>query len=209
VSPSPPRIPYSATNSPPHQLSIRTIAETQPAERFVPEIDHFLDDASSARLPYSPARRKLCNAASDYRTLRQINTVPSDEELPYSPTNQRVLRVGLRPRRVGRARITCKYCNLAGIGSPRHNTVLSGKGYRTPPQGIPYSSTRNTVPSGKGYRTLRQVLPYPAAKHTVLSRELRPIFTCKSRQSVLRRVRTVCSCILIMFFMLFKEKDIR
>jgi hypothetical protein len=209
VSPSPPRIPYSATNSPPHELSIRTIAETQPAERFVPEIDHFLDDGSSARLPYSPARRNLRNAASEYRTLRQINTVPSDKELPYSPTNQRVLRVGLRPRRVGRARITCKYCDFAEIGSPRHNTVLSGKLYRTPPQVLPYPPTRDTVLSDKFYRTLPRVIPYSAAKHTVLSRKLRSIFTCKSGQRILRRVRTVCSCILLMSFMLFKEKDIR
>ncbi len=209
MSPSPPRILYSATNSPPHQPSIRTMAETRLAERFVPEIDHFLDDGPSARLPYSPARRKLQNTASEYRTLRQTNTVPSGKKLPYSPTNLSILQVSLRPRRVGRTKIPCKYCDFAGIGPRRHNTVLCRKLYRTPPQGIPYPPARDTVLSHKFYRTLPQVLPYSTAKHTVLSRKRRSMFTCKLGQRILRRVRAACSCILLMFFMLFKEKDIR
>jgi hypothetical protein len=112
---------------------------------IIPEIGHFLAKYSSARLPYHPVRNQRQNLGLEYRTLRQINTVPSSKKLPYSPTNQGVLQAGLRRRRVGRQRITCKSGIFAEIGPPRHNTVLSNKLYRTPPQAIPYPPARDTV----------------------------------------------------------------
>jgi hypothetical protein len=51
------------------------------------QIGHFLAKQSSGGLPYSPARNLSQNLGLKYRTLRQINTVPSGKKLPYSPTN--------------------------------------------------------------------------------------------------------------------------
>jgi hypothetical protein len=137
---------------------------------FVPEIGHFLAKYSSARLPYPPARNKLQNLELEYRTLRQINTVLSNKKLPYSPTNQRVLRASLRPDESIGQELPANPPFLLRLVlhgtipySPTSFTVLSHKEYRTLQQGIPYSPTSFTVLSDKLYRTPQQNIPYSPA----------------------------------------------
>jgi hypothetical protein len=85
VCPSARRIPYSPTNVQPHQPSVKTTAETWPAQRL-----------SRKSAIFSPSIRQ-----GDYRILPQetscsisgLNTVLSDKSIPYPPArNYRTLR---------------------------------------------------------------------------------------------------------------------
>src|SRR5215218_7170851 len=82
VCPPARRIPYSPTNAQPHQLSVKTPAETSLAQRLSWKLAIF-----------SPSTRQR-----DYRTLPQetsrrtsgLNTVLSDKSIPYSAAKHTV-----------------------------------------------------------------------------------------------------------------------
>jgi hypothetical protein len=154
VRPSARRIPYSPTNAHPYQLSIKTTAETWPAERL-----------SWKWAIFSPGTRQ-CN----YRTLPQetsrrtsgLNTVLSDKSIPYPPARDyrtlRQISASYRPvcdpdEQVGQD-LPANPAFLPKVAlhstipySPASFTVLPHKQYRTLQQGIPYSPTSFTVPS--------------------------------------------------------------
>ena len=153
-----------------HQPSVKTIAETWPAQGLARKSAIF-----------SPSIRQ-----GDYRTLPQetsrrtsgLNTVLSDKSIPYSPArNYRTLRQISTfygpiydPHESIEQELPANPAFLLRLAfhtripySPTSFTVLPHKEYRTLQQGIPYSSTSNTVPSDKFCRTPQQNIPYSPA----------------------------------------------
>ena len=170
VCPSARRITYSPTNVQPHQPSVKTTAETWPAQRL-----------SRKSAIFSPSIRQ-----GDYRILTQdtscsisgLNTVLSDKSIPYPPArNYRTLRQisasygpSYDPHESIGQELPANQAFLLRLAlharipySPTSFTVLPHKEYRTLQQGIPYSPTRDTVPSDKFCRTPQQNIPYSPA----------------------------------------------